>query len=159
MAIRGRFQKIDLLRACRVLRATGWLSLAIPLAVLSTLARADEPTTRPVEAPAAPPPGGKLVSLSFPSLKVVSRSVVAYRCEAGRELGVAYINTDNQQSFAIVRLDGRHLVLVNVLAASGARYTADKFVWWTKGDEGNLYDLTQGENAAPIAKNCKAIEQ
>ncbi len=106
---------------------------------------------------AAPPPGGKMLPLTFPSLKVASRSVVTYRCADGRELGVAYMNTDNQQSFAVIRLDGRHLVFVNVLSGSGARYTADKYVWWSKGPEGNLYDMTQGENAAPIAKDCKAV--
>ena len=95
--------------------------------------------------------------LTFPSLKVVSRSVATYQCEGGQELGVAYMNTDNQQSFAVIRLGGRHLVLVNVLAGSGARYAADKYVWWTKGPEGNLYDLTQGEDAQPIARDCKAI--
>jgi membrane-bound inhibitor of C-type lysozyme len=105
----------------------------------------------------SPPPGGKMLPLTFPSLKVASRSVVTYRCADGRELGVAYMNTDNQQSFAVIRLDGRHLVFVNVLSGSGARYTADKYVWWSKGPVGNLYDMTQGENAAPIAKDCKAV--
>ncbi|RKP56765.1 hypothetical protein D7S86_08970 [Pararobbsia silviterrae] len=109
------------------------------------------------DVPVAPPPGGKRVSLTFPQLKVVSRSVVTYQCEGGRELGVAYLNTDNQQSFAIIRLDGRHLVFVNVLSGSGARYAADKYIWWTKGNDGNLYDLTQGENGPAVAKDCKAI--
>ncbi|CAM2148028.1 exported protein of unknown function [Pararobbsia alpina] len=115
--------------------------------------------TQAAQAPIAPPPGGKMLPLSIPSLKVASRSVVTYRCEDGRELGVAYMNTDNQQSFAVMRIDGRHLVFVNVLAGSGARYTADKYVWWSKGPEGNLYDVTKGEDAPPIAKDCKSVSR
>ncbi|HTJ92711.1 MAG TPA: MliC family protein [Pararobbsia sp.] len=140
-----------------------WAAAASAAALLTygaTACAEDQPAaTHAAQVPSAPPPGGKLLPLTFPSLKVVSRSVVTYRCDDGRELGVAYMNTDNQQSFAVIRLDGRHLVFVNVLAGSGARYTADKYVWWSKGPEGDLYDLTKGENAAPIAKDCKALTQ
>jgi membrane-bound inhibitor of C-type lysozyme len=156
------------------------VSVTVVLAIVcSTSARADTPAgsgasaagapqqapnsvavqTQAAQAPIAPPPGGKMLPLSIPALKVASRSVVTYRCEDGRELGVAYMNTDNQQSFAVMRIDGRHLVFVNVLAGSGARYTADKYVWWSKGPEGNLYDVTKGDDAPPIAKDCKSVSR
>jgi membrane-bound inhibitor of C-type lysozyme len=90
---------------------------------------------------------------------VVSRSIVSYRCADGREMGVAYMNTDNQQSFAVIKIGGRHMVFVDTAAGSGVRYAAGRYVWWSKGEEGNLYDMTAGENAAPVAKDCKAIRQ
>lgn len=123
----------------------------------TTVAAPTAASTQAADVPVAPPPAGKLLPLTFPSLKVTSRSVVTYRCDGAREIGVAYMNTDNRQSFAVIRLDGRHIVLINVISGSGARYAADKYVWWSKGNTGNLYDLTQGENAAPIAKDCQAV--
>ena len=117
----------------------------------------------PAPAPAAPSPvtpvPTKPFALSFANVKVVSRSIVSYLCADGRQMGVAYMNTDNQQSFAVIRIDGRHVVFVDTAAASGVRYAAGRYVWWSKGEEGNLYDMTAGENAAPIAKDCKAIRQ
>jgi membrane-bound inhibitor of C-type lysozyme len=131
-------------------------------APVSTPATADAPALQtappPVPTP-APTPAGRPFALSFGNIKVVSRSIVTYRCADGREMGVAYMNTDNEQSFAVIRIDGRHLVFVNTAAGSGVRYVAGRYVWWSKGDEGNLYDVIAGENAAPVAKDCKAIKQ
>jgi membrane-bound inhibitor of C-type lysozyme len=112
----------------------------------------------PVDSPASAPLKRQF-ALTFPSIKVVSRSIVSYRCADGRDMGVAYMNTDNHQSFAVIRIDGQHLVFVDTLAGSGVRYAAGRYVWWSKGDEGNLYDTMAGDNAPPVAKDCKAIKQ
>ncbi len=68
------------------------------------------------------------------------------------------MNTDNQQSFAVIRLDGQHLVFVNTLSASGVRYVGGRYVWWTKGNAANLYDELKGENAPPIVADCQALK-
>jgi membrane-bound inhibitor of C-type lysozyme len=96
--------------------------------------------------------------LSFANVKVVSRSVVTYRCADGHEMGVAYMNTDNDQSFAVIRLAGQHVVLVSSIAASGVRYIGAHYIWWTKGDEGTLYDQQKGEDAPPVAADCQALK-
>ncbi|QQE06049.1 MliC family protein [Cupriavidus sp. ISTL7] len=80
---------------------------------------------------------------------------VRYRCDDGKQLTARYFNSADNQ-IAILRLDGKPLLFVSVLSASGARYAHGQHVWWTKGDEGMLQDMTQGENAPPVYANCRA---
>jgi len=131
-------------------------SPVVSASAVSAAAAASSPASAPASASA---PATRTFALSFGNIKVASRSIVTYRCADGHEMGVAYMNTDNQQSFAVIRIEGRHLVFVDTAAGSGARYVAGRYVWWSKGDEGNLYDVMAGENAAPLAKDCKAIKQ
>nr|WP_272213508.1 MliC family protein [Marinicella sp. W31]MDC2879467.1 MliC family protein [Marinicella sp. W31] len=45
-----------------------------------------------------------------------------------------------------------HLTIAaEVIAASGARYAAGPYVWWTKGDSATLYNVMNGENDPGIA--------
>lgn len=79
---------------------------------------------------------------------------VAYDCTGGVTLPVSYVNAD-PNFLAIVPVDGKSMVFASVLSGSGARYTAGKYEWWTKGNEASLRDLTKDENAKPILE-CKA---
>jgi membrane-bound inhibitor of C-type lysozyme len=93
--------------------------------------------------------------LRVPDIEVQPLLTVEYRC--GRTpLQVRYINASNGQSFALLRIDGTMRLFVQTLAASGVRYQADRYVWWSKGNEGNLYDLTHGDNAPPLLADCQA---
>lgn len=86
--------------------------------------------------------------LDAPEAEAVS---VNYRCEGNSAtMTVEYINA-GEDSLAMVPVEGGRRVMVAVLAASGARYAGGAFVWWTKGREGSLYDLRQGEDADPVA--------
>ncbi|MDR3447076.1 MAG: MliC family protein [Dyella sp.] len=58
------------------------------------------------------------------------------------------------QSFAMLTVKGNAMLFVDTLAASGVRYVAGPYVWWTKGNNGDLYDMTAGPNAAPIIGGC-----
>lgn len=80
---------------------------------------------------------------------------VQYRCDDGQRITARYYNSPDNQ-IAILRLDGKRLLFVNVLSASGARYAHGHRVWWTKGAEARLTDLTQGENAPPVHGVCRA---
>ena len=64
-------------------------------------------------------------------------------------LTVDYINAPPNY-LALLPIDGTTLVFNTVLAASGAKYAAGKYVFWSKGTDANLYDETQGANAKPI---------
>ncbi|PRX09291.1 UNVERIFIED_ORG: membrane-bound inhibitor of C-type lysozyme [Martelella mediterranea] len=57
---------------------------------------------------------------------------------------------------ALARLQWQdHLtVAAEVIAASGARYAAGPYVWWTKGDSATLYNVMNGEDDPGIA--CEA---
>jgi membrane-bound inhibitor of C-type lysozyme len=78
-------------------------------------------------------------------------NVTTYQCEGMEEpLTVEYVNADPTY-LAFLTLDGEKQIFVNVLAASGARYASGQYVWWTKGSEASLYDLTKGEDAPPVS--------
>lgn len=75
-----------------------------------------------------------------------------YDC-AGTVVGVDYVNAGNI-SLAILTIRGETTVAANVVAASGAKYAGGRYIWWTKGDGADLYDIQTDENAPPIA--CSA---
>lgn len=91
------------------------------------------------------------ISLSIPVIggTSVNSSGVTYDCE-GREVAVSYINA-GEVSLAVLNLEGKTVVAANVIAASGARYAGGNYIWWTKGDEADLYDLMDGGEDQPAA--------
>lgn len=84
------------------------------------------------------------------------REVVTYQCE-GQEapLTVTYINA-HPNFLALVPVDGETRVFANVIAASGARYAAGEYVWWSRGNDAALYDETQ-DGDAPLFE-CHAAQ-
>lgn len=82
------------------------------------------------------------------------RSTVTYSCEGVPPVTVEYINA-GANSLAIVNDGNETMVMVGVLSGSGACYAGQQYIWWTKGDAADFYDLTKGEDAAPEF-TCKA---
>lgn len=78
------------------------------------------------------------------------RNEVSYACDDGAAREVTYVN-GAAQSFAVVPVDGAARIFVGIISGSGARYASGQFVWWTKGREATLYDLTRGEDGKPRA--------
>jgi membrane-bound inhibitor of C-type lysozyme len=91
---------------------------------------------------------------TFPGLPATEGHAAAYTCAGGATLNVSYWNTANGQSFALVPVKGQPLLFVSTLAASGVRYQADRYTWWTKGPRADLYDVTAGADAPPILGGC-----
>lgn len=95
------------------------------------------------------------ITLSLPGDAPVEREIMAYDCGKGGMLSVEYINA-NGVSLALFTYGGEPVVASNVIAASGARYAGGRYVWWSKGRDGALYDLTLGEDAPPTAECTEA---
>lgn len=93
--------------------------------------------------------------LTVPQIQTATINTLRYNCSGGHALTVQYMNTKNKQSFALLTVDGRKMLFVNVLAASGAKYVGDHYTWWTKGPEGTLTDETADPKAAPMLAECK----
>ncbi|WP_438395909.1 MliC family protein [Caballeronia sp. DA-9] len=93
--------------------------------------------------------------LTVPQVQTATTNTLRYKCSGGKALTVQYMNTKNKQSFALLTVDGRKMLFVNVLAASGAKYVGDHYTWWTKGPEGTLTDETADPKAAPMLAECK----
>jgi len=85
------------------------------------------------------------------------RKIVRYDCEGTEGFEVEYINAA-PNFLAFVPYDGQTYLMSSVIAASGARYAAANLVWWSKGPDAELYDLTQGEDAAPILTCAEHIQ-
>ncbi|NUO88264.1 MAG: MliC family protein [Cupriavidus sp.] len=78
-----------------------------------------------------------------------------YQCDGGRTLSVRYFNSPDNHA-AVFRIEGKPVLAVSTVAASGARYVGGRYEWWTKGESGTLRDLMQAERAAPVLANCQA---
>lgn len=85
---------------------------------------------------------------------MTSRHTYRYTCANGKTLRVAYLNAANGQHFALVPVGARTLLFVSTVAASGVRYQAERYTWWSKGPRADLYDAAAGENAPPLVAGC-----
>jgi len=60
-------------------------------------------------------------------------------------------------SLAVVRADGVMRVMETIISGSGARYATsgdgERFVWWSKGNEGSLYRGDDGAEET-LHQNC-----
>lgn len=76
-----------------------------------------------------------------------------YQCEGVEQpLTIEFINAD-PNFLAIVPVGERKVVFVNVMSASGAKYVAGQFEFWTKGAEATLSDL----QADPTSVSCAEV--
>jgi membrane-bound inhibitor of C-type lysozyme len=72
-----------------------------------------------------------------------------YDCGAAGKLAVQYLNAA-PNFLALVPIKDQTLVFVNTLSASGAKYESGQYVWWNKGADATLSDVTEGLDAAPV---------
>lgn len=98
---------------------------------------------------------GASLTIPLPAGAKVERMKVGYMCGGGLKVQAEYFNAP-QASLATIAFKSEFVVLASVLAGSGAKYAGAKYVWWTKGDKADLYDLTKGEGAAPVA-SCSSV--
>ncbi|MCO8647444.1 MliC family protein, partial [Burkholderia multivorans] len=72
---------------------------------------------------------------------------------------VSYWLAGNGQSFALVPVNGQRLLFVDTVSASGVRYQAGRYTWWTKGKEGTLRDEIADEKSPPLLADCVQIDK
>ncbi|GLK70541.1 MliC family protein [Ancylobacter dichloromethanicus] len=96
---------------------------------------------------------GEMV-IPLPSGSEAETIQARYDCGAFGTLEAHYFNAP-PVALASLSFKGEFVVASNVIAASGARYAGGKYIWWTKGGGADLYDVTLGEDAAPVA-SCRA---
>ncbi|MCZ7447571.1 MliC family protein [Agrobacterium rhizogenes] len=77
--------------------------------------------------------------IPLPKDTAVEKVETTYQCAAERVEAVYF----NAGDVSLVRLgfkDGM-TIAANVISGSGAKYQGGIYVWWSKGDEADLYDL------------------
>ena len=79
------------------------------------------------------------------------RRVMVYDCATEQPLSVTYINAaPNFLALVPIAEEPEPLVFAAVISASGVRYASGQWIWWTKGVDASLYDITLGEDAEPV---------
>lgn len=74
----------------------------------------------------------------------------SYMC-GKQAVTVDYINAGGI-SLAVLHMGEDLVIAANVIAASGARYAGDRYIWWSHGDGTDLYDLTgPGGDVTPVS--------
>ena len=77
--------------------------------------------------------------IPLPNDTTVEKVETVYQCAADKVEAVYF----NAGEISLVRLGLKDGVTVaaNVIAGSGAKYQGGIYVWWSKGEEADLYDL------------------
>ncbi|KAA3497912.1 hypothetical protein DXM27_17480 [Rhizobium rhizogenes] len=77
--------------------------------------------------------------ISLPKDTTIEKVEAVYQCAADT-VEAGYFNAGD---ISLVRLGLKDGVIVaaNVISGSGARYQGGVHVWWSKGEEADLYDL------------------
>jgi membrane-bound inhibitor of C-type lysozyme len=120
---------------------------ALPATDVAAPVAADEAAP---SSPTTPPAISSSLTVTLNTTGDFERKTVGYGCKGVQDsLSVDYLNAAPNY-LAMIPLDGSVLLFNTVLAGSGAKYVSGKYVWWTKGTDGSLYDLTEGPNAKPI---------
>lgn len=87
----------------------------------------------------------------------VEVKTVTYDCAGIPSFDVEYINAA-PNFLAVIPVQADTYVFSAVTAASGVKYVAGNFVWWTKGTDAEWYDVTMGEDAPPAFKCSENIQ-
>ena len=72
-----------------------------------------------------------------------------YDCGDAGKLAVRYVNA-SPNFLALIPVKDRTLIFANTISASGAKYESGQYIWWNKGAEATLSDVTEGLDAAPV---------
>ena len=94
------------------------------------------------------------VTLGLPLGGNTEIKTVQYTCQNHDPVTMQYINAE-PNFLAVLPLDGKSLVFVSVLAASGTKYASGQYVLFSKGPAITLQDTTEGLDAAPVLQ-CTA---
>jgi membrane-bound inhibitor of C-type lysozyme len=116
----------------------------LPALALPALAQdAPAPASSPVTVQSS-------VTLTLGTTRDAEKRTIAYTCEGAEPFSVDYINAV-PNFLALVPIEGETMIFAAVLSASGARYVAGEYEWWTQGPEATLRNIAEGEDAPPLA--------
>lgn len=140
----------DIMTATRSL-----LIAALALAASTIPAVAEGELATASTAPGPQPMTHASLTLTLESQGDIERKLVTYLCDDGQAIAVQYVNAA-PNFLAVVPVAGQNQVFATTLSASGARYVSGPFEWWSHQGEATLRDLTQDEDAPPLATCTQA---
>lgn len=92
---------------------------------------------------------GEIV-IELPDDVEATTNAVLYQC-GDKDVSVTYYNAGDI-SLAQLEMEDATVVASNVISGSGAKYAGNVYIWWTKGETADLYNLMDDpEQAKPIS--------
>lgn len=113
---------------------------------------------------AAPSTAASTLRIPLTPASRVQKISTTYTCSGSAELldklpkpvvSVTYLNA-GAVSLAVLQVEGETQVFSNVISASGARYTANRFEWWSKGNTA-FFSEVGAEDTHPLT--CQETDQ
>lgn len=90
------------------------------------------------------------INIKLPDNIEVTTNAVLYTC-ADKNVSATYYNAGDI-SLVELEMEDQTVVAANVLSGSGAKYAGGIYIWWTKGETADLYNLMDDpEQAKPIS--------
>lgn len=75
----------------------------------------------------------------------ISNNQDVYKCKNNKIITTHYYTKGNSSLIDITLPNKETYTLVNVVAASGAKYDGDIYEWWVKGNQATLTNLISSE--------------
>lgn len=94
------------------------------------------------------------INIKLPDDIEVTTETVLYKC-GEKTIPVTYYNAGGI-SLAELKLEDGTVVASNVISGSGAKYAGDVYIWWTKGNTADLYNLIDDPDQS---KPTNCVEQ
>ncbi|WP_234881784.1 MliC family protein [Agrobacterium larrymoorei] len=95
------------------------------------------------------------ITIPMPADTKVEHVDATYQC--GQEkVTVTYINAGSV-NLARLGMGDTIIVASSVIAASGAKYAGGPYVWWSKGEEAELYDVVK-DPQMNTATHCSTVK-
>ncbi|MBB4093185.1 hypothetical protein HGG72_12450 [Ochrobactrum pecoris] len=94
------------------------------------------------------------INIKLPDDTEVTTNAVLYKC-GEKNVSVTYYNAGDI-SLAELELEDETVVASNVISGSGAKYAGGVYIWWTKGDTADLYNLMDDPDQS---KPTNCVEQ
>jgi membrane-bound inhibitor of C-type lysozyme len=92
------------------------------------------------------------ITIQLPDDVDVTVNSVLYKC-GDQNVSATYYNAGDN-SLVELEMEDNTVIAANVLSGSGAKYAGGIYVWWTKGETADLYNLMDDpEQEKPIS--CK----
>lgn len=79
------------------------------------------------------------ITIPMPGETKVEQVNASYQC-GSEVVSVVYMNAGSV-NLARITMGNTIIVASNVISASGAKYAGGPYVWWSKGDNADLYDV------------------
>ena len=90
------------------------------------------------------------ITIALPDDVDVSVNSVLYKC-GEQNISATYYNA-GEISLVELEMEDQSVVAANVISGSGARYAGGIYIWWTKGETADLYNLMEDpEQEKPLS--------